>query len=365
MARLPEPGGDTGQWGNVLNDYLRVVHNDDGSLKTGAVSASGLQNNSVNVAKIATIGIPTSGQALTFDGTDLAWSTISGSGSVPDATTSSKGLVQLSGDLGGTAAAPTVPGLASKEAVVSTGTTTQYYRGDKSWQTLDKAAIGLVNVDNTSDANKPVSSATQTALNAKANTAHTHSAADITSGTISTARIPVATTGAAGAVQLSGDLAGSADSPTVPGLAGKEATVTAGTTAQYYRGDKTWQTLDKTATGLSNVDNTSDANKPISSATQTALNAKASTTHAHAGTDITSGTIAAARLPQATDTAQGVVQLATNVEAITGTDTAKAVTPAGVKAAVNAVSHPIVFVDSLDDLPPGTPVDSLVVVRTI
>lgn len=55
---------------------------------------------------------------------------------------------------------------------------------------------------------------------------------------------------------------------------GKENAITAGTTAQYYRGDKTFQTLDKTAVGLSNLDNTSDANKPISTATQTALNNK-------------------------------------------------------------------------------------------
>ncbi len=57
-------------------------------------------------------------------------------------------------------------------------------------------------------------------------------------------------------------------------IAGKEPTVTAGTTSQYYRGDKTFQTLDKTAVGLSNVDNTTDVGKPVSSATQTALNAK-------------------------------------------------------------------------------------------
>lgn len=57
-------------------------------------------------------------------------------------------------------------------------------------------------------------------------------------------------------------------------LSGKESSITAGTTAQYYRGDKTFQTLDKSAVGLSNVDNTTDAGKPISTATQTALNAK-------------------------------------------------------------------------------------------
>lgn len=57
-------------------------------------------------------------------------------------------------------------------------------------------------------------------------------------------------------------------------LNAKEGTLTAGTSAQYYRGDKTWQTLDKSAVGLSDVDNTSDANKPVSTAQQTALDAK-------------------------------------------------------------------------------------------
>jgi len=85
---------------------------------------------------------------------------------------------------------------------------------------LTKSDVGLGNVDNTSDLNKPISTATQTALNAKENT------------------------------------------------------ITAGTTAQYFRGDKTFQTLDKASVGLANVDNTSDANKPISTATQTALNNK-------------------------------------------------------------------------------------------
>lgn len=61
-------------------------------------------------------------------------------------------------------------------------------------------------------------------------------------------------------------------------LALKENTITAGTTSQYYRGDKTFQTLNKSAVGLANVDNTSDLNKPISNATQTALNAKIETT---------------------------------------------------------------------------------------
>lgn len=44
-------------------------------------------------------------------------------------------------------------------------------------------------------------------------------------------------------------------------LEAKEDKITAGTTSQYYRGDKTWKTLNKSAVGLGNVDNTSDATK--------------------------------------------------------------------------------------------------------
>jgi hypothetical protein len=33
MTRLPTPGSDNGTWGNVLNDFLSVEHNADGTLK--------------------------------------------------------------------------------------------------------------------------------------------------------------------------------------------------------------------------------------------------------------------------------------------------------------------------------------------
>lgn len=68
-----------------------------------------------------------------------------------------------------------------------------------------------------------------------------------------------------------------------------EAVITSGTTGQYWRGDKTWQTLDKSAVGLANVDNTADASKPVSAATQTALNDKAAITTTISGTNSISG----------------------------------------------------------------------------
>ncbi len=41
MARLPSPGGDKGTWGTILNEFLSVDHNSDGTIKTVAVSKGG------------------------------------------------------------------------------------------------------------------------------------------------------------------------------------------------------------------------------------------------------------------------------------------------------------------------------------
>lgn len=40
MARLPEPGGDAGNWGEVLNEFLQVEHSADGSLNPGGSLAA-------------------------------------------------------------------------------------------------------------------------------------------------------------------------------------------------------------------------------------------------------------------------------------------------------------------------------------
>lgn len=37
MARLPVVGSDNDTWGNVLNDYLNVAHNSDGSARVAVV----------------------------------------------------------------------------------------------------------------------------------------------------------------------------------------------------------------------------------------------------------------------------------------------------------------------------------------
>lgn len=125
--------------------------------------------------------------------------------------------------------------LNAKENSLTAGTTAQYYRGDKTWQTLDKAAAGLGNVDNTSDANKPVSSATNTALGLKANLASPTFTGTV--GGITKAMVGLSS------VDNTADSAKPVSTAQQTALNLKENTIAAGTTAQYWRGDKTWQAL--------------------------------------------------------------------------------------------------------------------------
>ncbi len=53
MSRLPTPGSDNGTWGDVLNDFLSVSLDDDGSLQDDAVGPGALADGSVTQAKIA------------------------------------------------------------------------------------------------------------------------------------------------------------------------------------------------------------------------------------------------------------------------------------------------------------------------
>ncbi len=52
MTRLPTPGSDAGQWGQILNDYLSQAHNADGTLKDAVIAESQLQDSSISEGKL-------------------------------------------------------------------------------------------------------------------------------------------------------------------------------------------------------------------------------------------------------------------------------------------------------------------------
>jgi hypothetical protein len=152
---------------------------------------------------------------------------------------------------------------------------------------ITASMVGLGNVNNTSDANKPVSTAQQAALDLKASLASptfTGTVSGITSSMVglgsvnntSDASKPVST-----AQQTALDLKADLASPTFTGTV-------SGITASMV--------------GLGNVSNTSDASKPVSTAQQAALNLKANlTSPTFTGTvQLPTGTASAAPLKLAT-----------------------------------------------------------------
>lgn len=68
----------------------------------------------------------------------------------------------------------------SEEIVGFVGNQNIRTRLDVVKQLVNKADVGLGNVDNTTDLNKPVSTATQSALNSKSNINHEHTLAEVT-----------------------------------------------------------------------------------------------------------------------------------------------------------------------------------------
>ena len=208
-----------------------------------------------------------------------------------------------------------------------TADTTTFLRGDNTWATtpaapvssvagktgavtLVKADVGLANVDNTSDANKPVSTAQQTALDGKVSTTVTVSAGTgLTGGGDLTANRTISANfgSAAGTIAQGNDsrITGAeqtANKGAANGYAGLSSSTVvptaqlgtgAATNATFLRGDNVWAaapvtsvasktgavTLAKADVGLANVDNTSDANKPVSTAQQTALDGKVNVTN--------------------------------------------------------------------------------------
>ncbi len=131
MARLPQPGSDSGTWGNILNDFLSQAHNADGTIRDGVVPESALSS-SAQTKLNAVGGTPD-------------WSTIANKPAVIAA-----GADQ--------AAARAAIGAGTSSLTIGTTNTTAK-AGD---YVPTKADVGLGNVDNTSDATKNSAAVTLT-----------------------------------------------------------------------------------------------------------------------------------------------------------------------------------------------------------
>ena len=347
MTRLPIPGSDHNQWGDILNNYLRVSHKDDGSLKPNAVSDAVAPLVSSAVASAVTPVVntavanataslssqiaakytkPTTGVPktdLSQDVQDAIDNAVAGT--APDATTTSRGVIRLAGDLTGDANNPRVApntilgssaGVAS-HIQVGTITNANIHASAAIAKsklaplaiTNDDIAVGAAIVQSkiqnlTADlAAKANLSHThtiadianlQSSLDSKAATTHTHTAANITAGTLDIARIPTGTTSTT--VSL-GD-------HTHTGYAATTHTHTIADTAnlQSSLDSKAATTHTHTIADTTNLQSSLDSKAAtththtIADTTnlQSSLDSKAATTHTHTAANITDFTNATA-----------------------------------------------------------------------
>ncbi len=96
MARLPQPGGDSGQWGDILNDYLTQSHAADGSLKPGIVVETNLD--AAVVTKLNTAGSVADGSVTTVK---LADGAITDDKVAPSAAIAQSKVANLTSDIAG------------------------------------------------------------------------------------------------------------------------------------------------------------------------------------------------------------------------------------------------------------------------
>jgi hypothetical protein len=331
--RLPTPGSDTGDWGDILNSFLEVSLASDGTLNSNTVGSSQLATNAVattniqasavtasniangavgtnqlasnavtnaqldtptqttlasvankytlpnggipytdlagnipasslstavqtnlssaataiqptttlagdlsgslpspTVAKLQGISLPsstpTAGQVLqATSGTATNWATVTSSGTVNNATTTTPGLIELAGDLGGTNSSATSPTLAN-----------------------------TTNVENIISSNSTVAGATQ----------KTNNLSDLTSVTTARTNLGLGTASTISST-AGGDLSGTLPNPTVAKLQGTTISSPTGGATSYLNATGTWTTPSGGGSGGGSSTLAGDSDVSISS----------------------------------------------------------------------------------------------------
>lgn len=286
MARLPQPRGDDGTWGDVLNDYLSVSHDATGVLHADSIIESQLAP--AVRTKLNTVGVPSVGDWTSITGKPTTFAPSAHVHAITDVTGLQSALdvkiagsalapVATTGSYADLTAKPSIPAQFTPVAGANIAISGAYPNliiaatavAPVSSVNAKTGAVALTQDDipsGTTNASLSVADKERLAATSGANTGDQVSVTG-NAGTATKLATPRTINGVA--------FDGSAN--IVVADTTKEPVLSPGTATQYYRGDKTWQTLDRTAIGLGNVDNTLDINKPISTLTQQALNAKADT----------------------------------------------------------------------------------------
>lgn len=317
VSRLPTVNGDEGTWGSVLNDYLSQSLAADGTIRSNAVDTAQLKDGAVTAPKLVN-GPATNGQVLTYTPSGLSWQ-----------TSSSAPVTSVAGRTGSiTLSATDIAGL-------STVATSGSYTDLANKPTIPTAGTGLTNTSGVLSVAYGTASGTAAAgndsrISGALQTSAVTAKGDLLAGTGSST---VSRVGAGSDGQVL-----SADSSQATGVRWVTPTPAPVTSVAGRTGTVT---LTATDVGLGNANNTSDANKPISTATQTALDLKAplvspaltgtpTAPTATAGTNTTqiastafvATAITNAALADATTSTKGKVQLAdaTDIANASGTD---------------------------------------------
>jgi len=164
-----------------------------GALTCGSLTSSGTANfSTVNISSVLQLGASpgSSGQYLMSNGANTApsWSQVVTSGYAPLSGATFTGLVTANTGI-------TIVG-GSLTVSSSSGTSGQYLKSNganiaPSWSSITKETILLSNVENTTDLNKPVSTATQAALDLKANLASPTFTGLLSAGSLSAGSLSV------------------------------------------------------------------------------------------------------------------------------------------------------------------------------